>query len=138
LLYRIHENQQKVTLIDVSHIIDQQQEMLWVWILALLVCGGITFLLSKIFVHRSLSELWKLSDYIKQKNIYTLDTPLELTGPPDDEIRSIANRLQDSFKTIKKQTDSLKDFIALASHELKTPLMMMSTHLDLTEKTQDF
>jgi signal transduction histidine kinase len=104
----------------------------------LLLFSSITFAISKLFVKKSLSELWKLSDALQDIDIDTLEKPITVSGPPDDEIRIIADRLQQSFSTIKQQTDALKDFVAYASHELKTPLMAMATSLSLAEKTQNF
>ncbi|MBO4204397.1 HAMP domain-containing histidine kinase [bacterium] len=41
------------------------------------------------------------------------------------------------MEKIHSQIQSLKDFTANASHELKTPLMMMNTEIDLAMKKQD-
>ena len=51
------------------------------------------------------------------------------------EIRIIADTLQRTLNTIKEQTDSLKDFVSHASHELKTPLMSLSAVMDAGQKT---
>jgi len=42
------------------------------------------------------------------------------------------------MEKIHKQTLSLKDFVTNASHELKTPLMSMSTEIDYTNKTKNY
>lgn len=42
------------------------------------------------------------------------------------------------MEKIHKQTLSLKDFVTNASHELKTPLMSMSTEIDYTTKTKNY
>lgn len=42
--------------------------------------------------------------------------------------------LQNALSTIKRQTDSLQEFISNASHELKTPLMQLSSSIDYLTK----
>ncbi|MEI7557968.1 MAG: hypothetical protein WCJ45_03965 [bacterium] len=42
------------------------------------------------------------------------------------------------MEKIHKQTLSLKDFVTNASHEMKTPLMSMSTEIDYTSKTKNY
>ena len=42
------------------------------------------------------------------------------------------------MEKIHKQTLSLKDFVTNASHELKTPLMSMSTEIDYSNKTKNY
>ncbi|MEI8008024.1 MAG: hypothetical protein WCI00_00835 [bacterium] len=42
------------------------------------------------------------------------------------------------MEKIHKQTLSLKDFVTNASHELKTPLMSMSTEIDYASKTKAY
>jgi signal transduction histidine kinase len=81
-----------------------------------------TFLFARIFVASSLSKIQELVQYVKDLDIHKLTMPVPLSGPEDDEIRIIAQTLQSSLDTIKIQTDSLKDFVSYASHELKTPL----------------
>jgi signal transduction histidine kinase len=43
--------------------------------------------------------------------------------PEDDEIRILANALNDSYDMIDHQTGKLKQFLTDVSHEFKTPLM---------------
>lgn len=67
-----------------------------------------------------------------------LDKPVPLDGPSEDEIRIIAEKLQQALNRIKQQTDSLKDFVSYASHELKTPLMSINAMIDVAEKTDTY
>jgi signal transduction histidine kinase len=57
-----------------------------------------------------------------------------LQGCPNDEIIIVANSLNSSLEKIKKQNDTLKQFITDVSHEFKTPLMEMSSKINLFEK----
>ena len=50
----------------------------------------------------------------------------------------IADAFNASLQRIHTQILSLKDFIAHASHELKTPLMMINTEIDLALKKKDY
>jgi signal transduction histidine kinase len=72
---------------------------------------------------------------VKSLDIHTLNKPVPLMGPENDEIYIIWATLQKTLNTIKEQTDSLKDFVSHASHELKTPLMSLSSIIDVGQKT---
>jgi len=54
--------------------------------------------------------------------------------PDDDEIKVLANALNNSYDTIDKQTLKLKQFLTDVSHEFKTPLMALSSRLDVLDK----
>ena len=96
------------------------------------------YLLSHYFVKSSLKNLNTLVKYTKSLDFDNLSQPLHLPGPPNDEIRQIADTLNNSLEKINAQVLSLKDFISNASHELKTPLMMMSTEIDIALKKKDY
>ena len=85
----------------------------------------------------SLKNINELVEYVQDLDINSLDKPVPLSGPDDDEIRIIGATLQQTLTTIKEQTDSLRDFVSHASHELKTPLMSLSAVIDAGEKTGD-
>ncbi|MEI8090833.1 MAG: HAMP domain-containing sensor histidine kinase [bacterium] len=82
-----------------------------------------------------MKNIKQLVDYVQDIDIHNLDKPVPLTGPENDEIHIIEATLQKTLNTIKEQTDSLKDFVSHASHELKTPLMSLSSIIDVGEKT---
>jgi len=88
-------------------------------------------------VKSSLKNINKLVEYVQDLDIHSLDKEIPLSGPDNDEIRIIGATLQETLTTIKEQTDSLKDFVTHASHELKTPLMSLSAVIDAGEKTGD-
>lgn len=134
-MYRISE--QNIKIIDVSRPIEMQYNLLWTTLF--IVLGGtiITFAISRIFARSSLQKINELVDYTKQLDIHNLTKQVPLYGPEDDEIRIIASAFQKSLDIIKEQTDSLKDFVSYASHELKTPLSTIRGLVDLRSKTNE-
>ena len=52
----------------------------------------------------------------------------------NDEINILAEALNNSFGHIESQTTNLKQFITDVSHELKTPLMVINSKIDLYNK----
>jgi len=57
--------------------------------------------------------------------------------PKDDEIRILSDALNNSYDTIEHQTSKLKQFLTDVSHEFKTPLMSMSSRLDVLAKKKE-
>jgi signal transduction histidine kinase len=99
---------------------------------------AVVYLLSLYFVKSSLKNLKKLTHYAKNLDFNRLTTPLNLKGHPQDEIKVIAEAFNASLERIHTQIQTLKDFIANASHELKTPLMMISSEIDIALKQKDY
>ena len=135
ILYRI--DNRKLYYVEITALINSQKDLLWITAIAMLSIGLLTYLISKKMVNQSLSHIKTLLDYVKHLSLHTVDQKVPLMGPPEDEIRQIAEALQSSLDTISRQSDSLKDFVSHASHELKTPLMSLTTSLDLALKTKD-
>lgn len=71
-------------------------------------------------------------------HIDNLDKKIEIEGHPDDEINRVSEKFNEALEKIHTQTMSLKDFVTNASHELKTPLMSMSTEIDYALKTKEY
>lgn len=124
-----------IRICNVTGLVDAQEKMIVMFLVLLVFFSVLTYFLSLVFVRKSLKDIQLLVDYVQKLNINTLHEPVPLSGPEDDEIRIIGQSLQATLNTIKEQTDSLKDFVTHASHELKTPLMSLSAVIDAGEKT---
>jgi two-component system, OmpR family, sensor kinase len=120
---------------NVTRMVEAQERMVMIFIILLIIFSVWTYLISLLFVKSSLKNIHTLVDYVKDLDIHTLHKPVPLLGPVNDEIHIIWATLQKTLNTIKEQTDSLKDFVTHASHELKTPLMSLSSIIDVGEKT---
>ena len=136
LLYRQSDSTIKIS--NISRLVDAQQRMISIFLLLLIIFSLGTYFVSLLFVRSSLKNIHELVAYVQKLNIHTLHEPVPLSGPDDDEIRIIGQTLQQTLTTIKEQTDSLKDFVSHASHELKTPLMSLSAVLDAGQKTGNY
>lgn len=122
---------------NITRMIEAQEKMVVIFLVLLIVFSVGTYFLSIIFVQSSLKHIKQLVAYVKTLDIHTLHTPVPLSWPPTDEIRTIGTALQKMLTTIKEQTDSLKDFVTHASHEMKTPLMSLNAVIDAGTKTGD-
>jgi signal transduction histidine kinase len=110
-------------------------QLLFLWDIGFI---AVVYLVSLYFVKSSLKNLKKLTIYAKNLDFDHLATPLKFKGHPNDEIKVIADAFDASLQRISIQILSLKDFIANASHELKTPLMMINTEIDIALKKKDY
>lgn len=120
---------------NVTRMIEAQEKMILIFIVLLVLFSVWTYLLSLLFVKSSLRNIKELVAYVKDLDIHNLHKPVPLLWPENDEIHIIGATLQKTLNTIKEQTDSLKDFVTHASHEMKTPLMSLSSIIDAGEKT---
>lgn len=135
IMYSIWDRE--IKLMDVSRPVEMQLNLLWNTIFIVLFWTLITFAISSRFARSSLEKINELVSYTKQLDIHNLTRKVPISWPEDDEIRIIASSFQKSLDIIKEQTDSLKDFVSYASHELKTPLSTIRGLIDLGVKTKD-
>ena len=131
-------NKNNIKVSNVSRIVEAQIDLLVLFAVLMTFISLTTYFLSLLVVRKSLSNLTSLVSYVKELSIHHLDKPVPISGPEDDEIRIIGSALQESLQTIKTQTDSLRDFVRHASHELKTPLMSLNAVVDVAQKTGNY
>ena len=96
------------------------------------------FFLWKYISRRLLKDLQNISESVKNISING-NTKLSISEnlPKDDEIRILSDALNNSYDTIEHQTSKLKQFLTDVSHEFKTPLMSMSSRLDVLAKKKE-
>lgn len=58
-------------------------------------------------------------------------------GGPDDELRRLADTFDDMLERVEDAFESQRDFIHEASHELRNPLAVIRTNLDVTLSDPD-
>ncbi len=133
LMYRTSWQTIKISL--VTRLVDAQRRLINVFLWLVIVFSFLTFWLSRLIVRKNLRNINTLVSYVQHLDLDSIEKPVPVSGPADDEIRMIGEALQRSLTTIKQQTDSLRDFITYTSHELKTPLMSLNSTIDLWLKT---
>ena len=128
----------RVFYIDISNQVFSQINLFQISVYIILVMSIFTYFVSLYFVRISLWSLNKLVDYSKNMSLENLDRKIHIEWPEDDEIKIVAKSFNRSLEKISMQTNALKDFIANASHELKTPLMEISSEIDYSLKSQNY
>lgn len=108
-----------------------QRLLLWSSLFLIMAFAFISYGLSLLFVKSTLAQLHHVIKQIQDKDIINHFSPIAATGPEDDEIRIVVSTLNTALEHIHHDAQTLKNFIAHAAHELKTPLMTMSSIIDL-------
>jgi signal transduction histidine kinase len=90
--------------------------------------------IGKKLTRESLKELTYMSEKAQDISLEKSNTPFTIKGPAKDEIRILSETLNKMLGKIESQAKNLKQFTTDMSHEFKTPLMVMSSHIDLIEK----
>ena len=128
----------KLIVTNVTAHIVVQKNLIWISIYLMLLFWALAYFLSLFFVKTSLKKLNELLWFLDHLHIDNLHQKIAISGHPHDEINRVSQKFNEVLEKIHKQTLSLKDFVTNASHELKTPLMSMSTEIDYTNKTKHY
>lgn len=130
--YRIQDNRAILTLVD--PLVDSQLILIYITLISAMILALLSYRVSIIIVRRGLQPLYLLADHV-----HYIQDPMDyehlLVWPPQDELQQVSDSLTHAMSTIADQNRSLKQFVTHASHELKTPLMMISSNIDLMRKT---
>lgn len=135
-LYTIERD--TVRFIDITWFFYSQLELIQILLLWDCFFLVIVYLVSLYFVKSSLKNLKKVTRFAQNLDFNNLSSSLDIRGHKYDEIKVIADAFNSSLQKINSQIISLKDFIANASHELKTPLMMINSEIDIALKKKDY
>lgn len=84
-----------------------------------------------IFAGRMLQPVSDITEHARQLGELTLDQRINLQGP-DDELKQLADTIDDMLDRLEQSFDSQKRFAAQASHELRTPLAIIGGEADVT------
>ncbi len=95
------------------------------------------FLWGRIISKYALKSLRKISNFAWEVDLDKKVKKIKIIAPDNDEIKIVANALNNSFSKIKDQSKNQKQFITDVSHEFKTPLMIINSKIDLYHKKCD-
>jgi signal transduction histidine kinase len=123
-------------LFDTTPYIKSQILIIKITLVIILISLLISYLVWKLFAKYTLRDLRKISQ--EAKNM-TLDSYHEIQCEwcQDDEVKILANTINQSILKIKRQSQDLKQFITDVSHEFKTPLMVINSKIDLYRKLEE-
>ena len=96
----------------------------------LLFIIALSFLLSFLITRNTIKPVVRITKEAENKNISILDKVLPLSGK-NDEIDELATVFNSLFAQLKSDFEREKQFSSDVSHELKTPLTVISGHSDL-------
>ena len=102
-------------------------------LLTILVLGGIS---AYWIADRALSPIKKLNENIKSINENNLLVHLDIEGP-HDEIKELTYSFNQMLDKLNHAFSSQKRFNANVAHELKTPLTVMKTNIDVLNEYEE-
>lgn len=137
--YMYKELPEHIVVRDITRAVEQQLGLVRLSFLVLVVCTVVSYFLGRWVVRRALRDLDRLVDHVRQLDVYTLKSPLMLMHlPEDDEVRVVTDAVNQAHASLHEQIDRIKRFVSHASHELKTPLMILQTDSELALKTKTY
>jgi len=89
----------------------------------------LSFLGGYVIAERNLNRLEKLDVEMQRRNTKNLYSPIEYVNN-GDEISSLIDSFNSMSKRLGRSFESQKEFVENASHELKTPLAIISANID--------
>lgn len=101
-------------------------------LVVILVSSAFTYFL----VGRALAPLRQFSSYMETIQAQNLSEPLEVLGT-EDEIDSLVRSFNEMLKRLDQAFTVQRQFSANAAHELRTPLAVIQTNLDVLQKCEN-
>lgn len=135
-IYKVINN--KVYISNITPHINVQKNLIFTSFYLIILFWIISYIISLFFVETSLKKLNKLLFFLDDIDIDNLNSKIKIKWDPLDEINRLSIKFNETLDKVHKQTLSLKDFVSNASHELKTPLMAISSEIDYIKKSKKY
>lgn len=85
---------------------------------------------------KALTPLRQLTSHMEKIQAYNLSEPLEVPDT-EDEVSRLSRSFNEMLLRLEKSFAAQRQFSANAAHELRTPLAVIQTNLDVLKKRQD-
>jgi len=115
---------------------DLMYQLLVSWGIALSVTAVLSIALGWFVGGRVLRPVRAMTAATRRISEQNLHERLAVTGP-DDELKRLADTIDDLLARLEGAFDAQRRFVANASHELRTPLTMMRTAVDVAACTPE-
>ncbi len=96
-----------------------------------------SFIVGYLLARNTLNPLVRLSRVAETMDLENLESRLSMDGNPQDELVILVRKFNEMIGRLKEMTSRQKEFIANASHELKTPLTRAITSLEVLDVTPE-
>ncbi len=121
------------TAASVKDVFEDLDRLLYLFLIiipsGLIITGFAAYFISK----AAFKPITQMADTAKNISVKNLDKRLELPIAKD-EVRALGETLNEMIERIDDAFKSQKRFVANASHEIKTPLTVIQTELEILEK----
>lgn len=105
-----------------------------IWVMACLIVLGSA--LTYVFAAKTLKPLEQLTDTVNNINIHNLDEKIPVPGT-GDEVDRLTESFNDMTTKLNLAYQVQKNFSANAAHELRTPLALIQTQVDVFQMRED-
>lgn len=122
---------------DVTDFILWQKTFSKAGFIVLFIAIMLYFPLWRFFTNSALKNLKCIISQTKNLDIESDFKKIKINAQNDDEIKILAESLNKTLTKIKTQSENQKQFISHLAHEFKTPLMWITSEVDLSIKMQE-
>ena len=109
-----------------------QNAVVVIAILGILALGG-SFFMGYYFTQRSLNPINSIISLAERTTLHRMEKKAHIEGHPEDEFVRLADTFNRMLERLDEMSRRQREFVANASHELKTPLTRAITTLDVMQ-----
>lgn len=123
---------------DLDVYLEQEEGLSFLLLFITIICSFIACLIGWLFAWKILAPIRNITQKTQSISLENLSQRLPVVPNSKDEIQQLARTLNQMLSRLDQSAKTLKNFIQNASHELKTPIAIISTTLELAESNKDY
>lgn len=122
---------------SIDNYLDAEEILIEIAFIVFFIALFVSFLMSRLFAHIIEQPLNKLIEKVKKIDFQHMSFDMNIQGNKKDSIVQLTSAFHDLLKRLQASAETMKQFNHDVSHELKTPLAIIISDLELAAKTKD-
>lgn len=123
---------------DLDVYLEQEEALTHLLLFITIICSLVSCLVGWFFAWSALAPIRHITQKTQNISLKNLSQRLPVVPNSKDEIQQLAKTLNQMLTRLEQSAKTLKNFIQNASHELKTPIAIVGTTLELAESKKDY